>query len=306
MSVNQAVVFTKPVHHLGTDLTPSILDERTRSFFEDKGFNIVLSKSVTGSELAERDVIKQHYLMYSKASCSSSISGLNVSADGMAAFESAYGNRWDHEVATGRIITTSQLLKSKGINVHLLYDLWSEQFTSRKTVKIQDGIIMAYLEELDCFCFNAFYPAMEENFNHPSTHIDYYVLEFDPETVSWEQFRKKILGSTDASKADPDSLRGILYSEYPVDFPGRDNFVHGSAGPLEGFVERAIHEPDFSAGHNPIGRYLAERDLSLDEFMAWKNDLPITELGELFDATEEKNTNDVIPILDKVDFGAPV
>jgi len=286
MSVNQAVVFTKPVHHLGTDLTPSLLDERSRSFFEDKGFTVVSSRVVTGSELAEHDVIKQHYLMYSKSACAASISDLNVSDDGRAAFESAFGKTWDHEVATGRVITTATLLKEKGINVHQLFDLWNEQFTTRKTVKIQDGLLMAYLEELDCYCMNAFYPAMEDNFNNPATHIDYYVLEFDPEVISWEQFRKNILGSTDASKADPDSFRGQLYAEYKVDFPGRDNFVHGSAGPLEGFVERAIHEADFNMSTNPVGEYLAGRGVTLDSFADWKGSQSVSVIGELFDATE--------------------
>jgi hypothetical protein len=297
MSVNQAVVFTKPVHHLGMDLTPSMLDERARSFFEEKGFRVVYSRKVTGPELAERDVIKQHYLMYSRAACSASVSDLNISAAGMAAFESAFGRTWEHEVSAGRIITTAALLKEKELNVHQLFDLWIEQFSARKTAKIQDGLLMAFLEELDCYCINAFYSAMEDNFYHPETHIDYYVLEFDPEAVSWEQFRQNILGSTDAGKADPESFRGQLYAEYKVEFPGRDNFVHGSAGPFEGLVERAIHEVDFNMSSNPVGAYLEGRGVSLESFAAWKARQSLSALGALFDATEEKNTDEVLDIL---------
>lgn len=300
MSVNQAVVFTKPVHHLGTDLTPSMLDGRARSFFEDKGFRVVSSRKITGPELAERDVIKQHYLMYSKAACSVTVSGLHVSDEGMAAFESAFGKTWDHEVSTGRVITTATLLKEKGINVHQLFDLWNAQFAARKTAKIQDGLLMAFLDELDCYCINAFYPAMEDNFNHPATQIDYYVLEFDPEVVSWEQFRKNILGSTDAGKADPESFRGRLYAEYNVKFPGRDNFVHGSAGPFEGFVERAIHEADFNMNTNPVGAYLEGRGVSLKSFADWKASQSVSALGALFDATEEKNTDEIFQTLESV------
>ena len=52
MSVNQAVVFTKPVHHLGTDLTPAMLDERARSFFEEKGWPViaVTESPITGQK----------------------------------------------------------------------------------------------------------------------------------------------------------------------------------------------------------------------------------------------------------------
>ncbi|MEE9368396.1 MAG: hypothetical protein V3V05_05980 [Pontiella sp.] len=302
MAVNQAVVFTKPVHHININLTPGRLDELARKYFEDKGFRIVCSKKVTGSELAAREVIKQHYLMYSKASCAESISDLDISVEGKVKFESAFGNRWDDEVATGRIITTLQLLSAKGIDAHQLFNLWNVQFLDRKTAKIQDGLLMAYLEDLGCYCINAFYPAMEANFKNLATQIDYYVLEFDPEQISWKQFRKNILGVTDSSKAEPGSFRGQLYADYKIDFPGRDNFVHGSAGPFEAFVERAIHESDFEMEANPIGTYLTGRGVTLKTFAAWKASQSVSTIGELFDATEEKNTHEIIPILDGIKF----
>jgi len=302
MSVNQAVVFTKPVHHLKGGLTPALLDERARSFFTERGFNIVFSKKVTGVELADRNVIRQHYLMYSKAACAETIADLNVLDAGKKSFEDAFRKNWDDEVAHGRIMTTAKLLKSKGIDVHQLFELWNAEFAQRKTAKIQDGLLMAFLAKQDAYCINAFYPAMEANFYNPETQLTYYVLDFDPRQTTWEQFRKKILGATDSSKADPESFRGRLYSEYNVEFPGRDNFVHGSAGPLEGFVERSIHEADFDACDNPVGRYLAERDISREDFESWKLSQSVSQLGELFDATEEKNTGDVISLLDAVDF----
>ena len=298
--INQAVVFTKPVHHLGLPLTPEQLDEQARTFLADKGFSVVLSRKVTGSELAARDVIKQHYTMYSKASYGDAA----ISDAGREKFESAFGKTWDGEVAAGRIMGNPQLLKAKGISANELFLLWNECFTTRQTQKIQDGLIMAWLATLDCYCINAFYPAMEENFYNPKTDITYYVLEFDPSQVSWAQFRKNILGSTDSSKADPDSFRGRLYAAYgpALAYPGRDNFVHGSAGPVEGFIERIIHEADFDMASSPVGRYLSGRGVSLEEFKAWKSTRSIAQLGGLFDSTEEKDTADALRVLDAVSF----
>ena len=175
-----------------------------------------------------------------------------------------------------------------------------ELFTTRQTQKIGTGLLMARLSGLDCYCINAFYPAMEENFYHPSTNMDYFVVEFDPGQVSWEAFRKEILGVTNAANAAPESFRGQLYAKYKVEFPGRDNFVHGSAGPLEGLVERAIHEPDFELAANPIGRVLEAADVSLERFKEWKARQSVADLADLFDATEEKNTDEVLPVLDTV------
>ena len=86
----------------------------------------------------------------------------------------------------------------------------------------------------------------------------------------------------------------------PVDFPARDNFVHGSAGPVEGLVERAVHEADVVMDGNPIGRYLAERGVTLDRFMDWKSKQSVSVLGKLFDTTEEKNTDEVFQTLEQI------
>ncbi len=292
MSINQAVLFTKPVHHLGIDLDPDGLNQLAREYFEGRGFTITFSKRVAGAELAEREIIRKHYQMYSKAS----YGDIGITDEGMAVFEECFGREWDDEVEGGRIMGNPQLLESKGIDAHQLFALWN----NAEVKKVQAGVLMGWLESLDCYCINAFYPAMEANFYHPDTRIDYYVVEFEPAQVSWLQFRKEVLGATNAAKAAPESFRGQLYAKYKVDFPGRDNFVHGSAGPFEGLVERSIHEPDFDLADNPVGRYLAGKGVTLESLNAWKAQQTNADLGALFDATEEKNTDEVLPILDAV------
>ncbi|MBN2686342.1 MAG: hypothetical protein JXR40_13760 [Pontiellaceae bacterium] len=291
---NQAVLFSKPVHHLGIPLTAEELGQRALEFFSERGFSLKLKRTVFGAELAEREIIRRHYLMYSKASYGE----IEISEVGRNAFAEYYGKTWDVEVAEGRMMGNPQLLESKGIDAHQLFTLWNDA----EVRKIETGLLTAWLDPLGCCCINAFYPAMEANFYHPATRMDYYVLDFDPAEVSWQQFRKEILGSTNAAKAAPESFRGQLYAEYPVEFPGRDNFVHGSAGPLEGLIERTVHEPDFQLAENPVGRRLEERGLTLERFCAWKKNCPNTALGKIFDATEEKDTTEVFPLLDAVEW----
>lgn len=298
--INQAVVFTKPIHHLELSLTPRQLDEQTRTFLVDKGFTIVMSRTVTGRELAARDVIRQHYLMYSKAACIESTDELELTAEAQAKFKMAFGNSWVDEAT--KVFGSPALQQEKGISAHELYLQWNKEFSGRKTQKIQDGIIMAWLASLDCYCINAFYPAMEENFYNPATEMTYYVVEFNPDRVSWTQFRKNVLGATDASKADPESFRGQLYAIHStaLEYPGRDNFVHGSAGPIEGLVERTIHESDFDMLANPVGCELEGRGVTLEKFKYWKANQTLSQLGELFDATEERDTFETFSILDKI------
>ena len=300
--VNQAVVFTKPVHHLGLPLSPVQLDEELRLFFEGRGMRIVQSKKVMGAELAARGIICQHYLMYSKGSYVESVRELELSGESKKRFEEAFGKAWDAEARAGHIVGNPALMTKMKIDATALFNLWNIRFSGGETQKIQAGLIMAWIEELDHYCINGFYPILEEIFNHPATELHYHVVEFDPKEISWAYFRKKILGATNAAKADPKSFRGRLYSTYGsiLKYPGRDNFAHGSAGPLEGLVERIVHEPDFEMQTNPVGHAFLERGIDLRMFKAWKGQQSIVKLGKIFDATEEKDTSEALVLLESV------
>lgn len=301
MPINQAVVFTKPIHQLDIHLTPDQLSQRTSAFFETKGFRTQLRKTVTGSQLAQRHILRQHYGLYSKAACAEHT---EATESAKTQFATTFGKTWEAELDAGHILPTRRLLTEKKIDVHQLFLLWNDLFTAGKVHKIETGLMMAWINELDAYGINAFYPAMEANFYHPETRIDYFVLEFDPAATSWKQFRKQVLGATNAASADSNSFRGRLYTEFPVEFPGRDNFLHGSAGPLESLIERSIHEADVDMQTSPIGQHLHNRGITLEHLTNWRNQQPLTALGQLFNATEDLDTLAAIQILDHIDFSA--
>ena len=55
---------------------------------------------------------------------------------------------------------------------------------------------------------------MRGKFTTPGTSIHYYVVEFDPATLPWADFRGKVLGPTNPADAPPDSLRGIIAADW--------------------------------------------------------------------------------------------
>ena len=299
MRSNQAVLFTKPLHHLAIDLSPRELQQRTLDHFERAGFRVIFQKQVSGPEMACRDVIKEHYRIYSTAACAKSLS---VSEAAKQRFETRFHRSWDAEAAAGRILATDELLQSRGIDIYRLFQCWSREAAAQAIQKLEEGFLMAWIAELDAYCVNAFYLPMEAHLYHEDTRIGYFVVEFDPRDTSWEHFRKAVLGSTNARAADPDSLRGRLYAEFPVETPGTDNFVHGSAGPLEGLIERSIHEEDFRQETNPIGASLAERGISLPVLNRWRTSQSVSSLSQWFDDTEECDTDEVILLLEEKDF----
>ena len=56
-----------------------------------------------------------------------------------------------------------------------------------------------------------FYMAMREKYTKPGASIHYYLIEWDPKKLSWQDFRMKVLGATDpATGAPPPSARAAL------------------------------------------------------------------------------------------------
>jgi hypothetical protein len=86
---------------------------------------------------------------------------------------------------------------------------------------------------------NGFFMSMRSKFVTPGTSIHYYVVDFDPEQLSWSDFRGKVLGPTDPAQAPHDSLRGQILNQWSALGLGYqpnvgDNGVHASASPFEG------------------------------------------------------------------------
>ena len=51
------------------------------------------------------------------------------------------------------------------------------------------------------YTFNAFFMSMRSKFVAPEASIHYYVVEFPTSSLSWADFRGKVLGPTDPTQA---------------------------------------------------------------------------------------------------------
>merc|ERR1719181_444849 len=116
---------------------------------------------------------------------------------------------------------------------------------SGKLVKFGGGFYcgLVDLKGKQLYVFNAFFMTMRSAFTAPGKSIHYYTVEWDPDTLSWEDFRGKVLGPTDPAEAPKDSLRGEILEKWSdlglKSEPNvGDNGVHASASPFEALAER--------------------------------------------------------------------
>ena len=138
---------------------------------------------------------------------------------------------------------------------------------------------------------------MRSKFVMPGTSIHYYVVEFDPSTLSWADFRAKVLGPTDPKEAPEGALRGTILKDWKAlglkDVPNvGDNGIHASASPFEGLAER-MNWLKADPATDAFGKELLAAGVSVKTIQAWSVD-PQVGGKSLFDQLEDTDSAECV------------
>jgi nucleoside diphosphate kinase len=139
---------------------------------------------------------------------------------------------------------------------------------------------------------------MREKYTKPDASLYYYLVEWDPEKLSWGSFREKVLGGTDPKTAVDGSLRKDIYTAWKVhglkSEPNvGDNGMHGSASPFEAMAER-LNWVGASLETDPFGKAMLEAGIPKKTVLEWTKDPQVTFEGKkasLFDLLEDTNAD---------------
>jgi len=135
---------------------------------------------------------------------------------------------------------------------------------------------------------------MREKFTKPGESIHYYLVEWDPAALSWEDFRGKLLGATDPATAADGSLRKAIFTDWKAlglksEPDVGDNGVHASASPFEALAER-LNWMKAKLEDDPFGAAMLSSGIPKDTIMAWTKDPQVNYEGKkasLFDLLED-------------------
>merc|ERR1719331_3634295 len=138
------------------------------------------------------------------------------------------------------------------------------------------SVVKAEEKESSIYVINGFYMAMREKYTTPGTSIYYYLVEWDPAKLSWEDFRGKVLGATDPVTADDGALRKAIYKDWKaLGLAGEpnvgDNGVHASASPFEAMAER-LNWLGVSLEADDFGKAMLDAGIPKDTIMSWTKD----------------------------------
>ena len=151
------------------------------------------------------------------------------------------------------------------------------------------------------FVINGFYMAMREKYTKPGESISYYLVEWDPKKLSWEDFRGKVLGATDPATAEEGSLRREIFKSWKSlglkSEPNvGDNGVHASASPFEALAER-LNWMGATLEGDDFGKAMLDAGIPKDKIMAWTKDPQVEFEGKkqsLFDMLEDLDYDDCL------------
>lgn len=155
-----------------------------------------------------------------------------------------------------------------------------------------DGVYVEMRSSI--FVVNGFYMAMREKYTKPDASIYYYLVEWDPEKLSWADFREKVLGGTDPKTAADGSTRKEIFSNWKTlgltSEPNvGDNGMHASASPFEAMAER-LNWMGATLESDPFGKAMLEAGIPKETVLEWTKDPQVSFEGKkasLFDLLED-------------------
>lgn len=285
-NMNSAFVFIKP--HANNAKTQEVV----KNTLEARGIKIVREGEFTGAQIDEQMLIDQHYYAIASKATLLKPADIPVPAD---KFEASFGLAWAQALADGKVYNAIDACKVLNVDAQGLDAIWGKC----KKVKFGGGFYCGEIqhEGQNIYTFNAFFMEMRSKFVAPGTSIHFYVVEFDPEQLSWADFRGKVLGPTDPKAAPADSLRGKMLAEWQelglaYEPNVGDNCVHASASPFEGLAER-MNWLKANPAEDSFGAEAIKAGVSVETLKAWSVD-PQVKGKSVFDQLEDTDAPECI------------
>jgi len=285
---NCAFVFIKP-HAVTKDVQALVEKGLTNAKIK-----ILSQGSISAEDIDSKRLIDQHYHAIASKAVLLQPKDLPVPAD---KFEGKFGRSWQSALDAGLVFNAMDAGKKLGMNATELELKWRD--CKKNCIKFGGGFYCSNLgtDDAPMYVFNGFFMSMREKFVAKGKSIYYYTVAWDPNDLSWEDFRGKLLGPTNPADAPKDSLRGIVYADWEklglaAQPDTGDNGVHASASPFEGLAER-MNWLGANLESDAFGKALLSSGISAETIKAWSVD-PQVKGGSVFDALEDMQASDCL------------
>lgn len=269
---HNAFLFIKP-HAAASDAVEALVKEMLAT----AGVSITSQGILGATEIDERRLIDVHYGAIANRAVLQEPAELNVPASAQEKFEAAFGLKWTDALEQGLVFNATGASAKLSLDAAGLELAW-RAIPANELVKFGGGFYCGKLTDGDgnvFYAINCFYLNMRSDFTTPPAQIRWFAVEF-PTSISWADFRGKILGATDPSKAVEGSIRRAIFDQWEsLELSAQPstgcNGVHASASPIEGLFER-MNWLGADVSSDSFGAALIEAGLSVEVIKEWSTD----------------------------------
>ena len=230
--LNSAFVFVKP--HANTVSTRKLIKEK----LESSGLLILSEYDIDAEEIEKNQLIDLHYYAIASKATLLSPAVIDVPID---RFLSEFGESWEAVLRDKRVFNAMQACEQFNCTPDELNEAWIQ---AKKVVRLGGGFycgLVSVREQQPFYVFNAFFMSMRGKYVAPGSSIHCYVVEWDPNQMSWKVFRNKFLGYVHVEPSFVSDL--VSY--------GRELIPHGNSDPQ---IQRKLLKGHYAASFSTTTR----------------------------------------------------
>ena len=216
------------------------------------GFRIKDKGPIWTDKMKLNSSFDKQYLHIAKKSMLQSPTLMNLTTSASTLFHEKFGLYWHEAIQQKLVYNSVELSEYMNIDLLKISYLWSKSYKEGKCLRLARGFHCVMIEiknklnnTENVFVINGFYQYLRKSFYIDNASVYYMVLEWnanDSTSISWLKLRQSIVGVSDPSISDKDSLRYMLYSKWK-DFELakqptiEDNCIHISASAFEACID---------------------------------------------------------------------
>jgi len=303
---NSAFVFLKPHACKGA---PGKVEAVLEDALAKNGIRITGKGTMSAEDIDKNQYIDNHYGAIASKAVKLKPSELNVPDKGKAGFEKMFGESWDSAIAAGKVYNAKDAAEKLGIDAAGINQKWSGLTSGTNLIKFGGGFYCGKVG--DIYVMNGFYMSMRAAYCNPGEKIQWYTVSWPTDTLSWEDFRGKVLGATNPTAAPVGSVRRTILDQYKKlglkTKPNTgDNGVHASASPFEAMAER-MNWLGVAVEDDLFGKAMLTK-VPKAIIQNWSGDAQVSVSGEtdagktmsVFDTLEDLDADTILAKVDRI------
>ena len=304
---NSAFVFIKPHACKGT---PGKVEELVEEAFANAGIRVTGKGEMLAETIDKNMHIDTHYGAIASKAVKLKPNELNVPDKGKEDFQKMFGETWADAIAAGKVYNAMDGAAKLGIDGAGINEKWSKLSPGKDLIKFGGGFYCGKVDGI--YIMNGFYMEMRAAYTTPGDKIQWYTVSWPADSLTWEDFRGKVLGATNPAVAPVGSVRRAILDQYKTlglkSKPNTgDNGVHASASPFEALAER-MNWLGADLASDDFGKGLVAAKVSPPTIMKWAEDAQVSVDGEtaagktmsVFDTLEDLDADTVLAKATKI------